>query len=157
MRVNRLLSIIVVAALALIGVACEAPGVSDEELGLSKTSVFATPDPIVAVSTANEPGENQTLEAYFEGAPPLVPHVVEDFLPITIGGNICLDCHDLPDEIGQETEPGDPTPIPASHYTDLRRDPETVTAKLIGSRFVCGQCHAPQTDTTPLVVNNYTQ
>jgi cytochrome c-type protein NapB len=150
-------SIVVIAALALVGAACESPGVSDEELGLSKTSVFATPDPVLAASTAIEPGENETLEAYFEDAPPMIPHAIEDFLPLKVGENMCLECHELPDQMGQVAEAGEPTPLPASHYTDLRRDPETVTGGVIGARFVCTQCHAPQTDAAPLVANTYTR
>lgn len=131
--------------------------VTDDELGLSKASVFSTPDPIVAGSTAKEPGENEPLGAYFSESPSLISHDISDFVPIKIGENACLECHDLHDQIGEEVAPGDPTPMPASHYTDLRRDPDEVTTKVIGARFVCTQCHAPQSDAAPLVANTYRQ
>ena len=70
---------------------------------------------------------------------------------------MCLECHDLPDQIGQEPAPGEPSPMPASHYTDLRRSPDEVTQEVIGARYVCTQCHAPQTNAQPLVANTYRQ
>lgn len=158
MRYLRKLPIVAMVTLVLVG--CAAPtdeSVDDAQLGLSKTSVFSTPDPIVATSTAGEPGENVTSDAYFSESPPLIPHQVEEYLPIRIGENLCLDCHDLPDQIGEPVAGGDPTPAPASHYTDLRRSPGEVTDTIIGARFSCMQCHAPQADAEPLVANTYRQ
>ena len=154
------------ALLVLLAQACTGGGsdeavtgeaVTDDELGLSKTSVFSTPDPIVAGSTAKEPGENETLGAYFSGSPPAIPHDISDLVPIKIGENSCVECHDLRDQIGEELASGDPTPMPVSHYTDLRRKPDEVTTKVIGARFVCTQCHVPQSDAAPLVANTYRQ
>jgi cytochrome c-type protein NapB len=150
--------ILAVTAWILLATACvPEQSVEDSQLGLSKDSVFSTPEPIVAVNEANEPGENATQEAYFSGSPPVVPHQVEDFLPIRVGENMCLECHDLPDQIGQEPEPGEPGSMPASHYTDLRRSPDEVTQQVIGARYDCTQCHAPQTNAQPLVANTYRQ
>jgi cytochrome c-type protein NapB len=145
------------AALGLIGIACAVQRVEDTELGLSKADVFSTPDPIVATVQAAEPGENENLGRYFSEAPPLIPHVVEDFLPIRATENMCADCHMLPDEIGAQAQAGEPTPIPASHYTDLRRDPDTVGEDLVGARFDCMSCHAVQSAAAPLVTNTYRQ
>ena len=47
--------------------------------------------------------------------------------------------------------------MPASHYTNLRTDPGTVTGQVIGARFTCTQCHAPQADNDPPVANTYSQ
>jgi len=156
MKPAFLLSIAAVALLAS-GCAVEDAALADEELGLSKTSVFSTPDPIVAENTAGAPGENELLGAYFDGSPPTISHDIEDFLPITIGENLCIECHDLPEMIGEELDAGDPTPMPASHYTDLRRSPNEVTDKVIGARFTCTLCHATQADVQPLVANTYRQ
>ena len=131
--------------------------VEDKSLGLDKNDVFATPDPVVAPMKGGEPGENQRMAAYFEGAPPAIPHQIEEFLPIRADENQCLDCHDDPGSLGSPVAEGDPTLIPATHYTDLRRAPDKVTDALIGARFVCVQCHAPQHDAVPLVVNTYRQ
>jgi len=147
------------AAVVLLGLAVFAgekgKAVSADELGLSKTSVFSTPAPIVAHDAGKDPGENELLGAYFSGAPPMIPHRIEDYLPIRAGENLCLDCHLLPDMLGEPHEAGEPTPIPASHYTDLRHAPGKVTKQLIGARFTCVQCHRPQSHAKPLVANTY--
>lgn len=130
---------------------------ADAEIGLSTESVFSTPEPIVPTTKAKDPGENEPQKAYFPGAPPVIPHLIEDSLPIKVGQNMCIDCHDLADSIGEKREPGDPTPIPKSHYTDLRRSPDKVTEKVTGARYFCNQCHAPQADARPLVANTLDQ
>jgi cytochrome c-type protein NapB len=145
------------AVLALMVIAHAQEAVDESKLGLSKTGVRATPDPIVPLSDAKDPGENETVEPYFPGSPPLISHQVDDFLPIRIGENMCMDCHDLPDEIGKERQPSDTTPMPTSHYTDLRNDPGEVLKKPVGARFICTQCHSPQTNAAPLVVNTYSR
>ena len=85
----------------------------------------------------------------------MIPHLIEDSLPILVGQNMCIDCHELPDSIGAKRMPGEPTPAPKSHYTDLRRNPNTVKKRIIGARYFCVQCHAPQTDAKPLVENTF--
>lgn len=154
MRIEKII-IALAVVLGLVGIAIAQSANDDKDLGLDKHSVFDTPDPIVAVDTAAEPGESQLLGKYFSEAPPLIPHQIKEFLPITIENNQCAECHDQPDMIGKKIDEGDPTPAPASHYTDLRRDPGKVTGKLIGARYVCTQCHAPQEDAKPLVENTY--
>ena len=97
------------------------------------------------------------MGSYFDEAPPLIPHVVEEFLPILISDNQCLDCHDAPEEIGKPRAKDDPVPIPKSHYTDLRNNPDKVTDHVIGARYNCMQCHAAQKDAQPLVESTYRQ
>jgi len=128
--------------------------VKDEDLGLAKNSVFDTPKPIVAPPAGGEPGENALVVPYAEGVPPTIPHEISEFLPIRIDENACIECHVDPSLIGEPVEEGDPTPAPASHFTDLRRDADTVTGELIGARFNCTQCHVPQTAALPLVDNS---
>jgi cytochrome c-type protein NapB len=154
-------SIVVLAGvLMLLGCATQEPGgaeptLADEELGLSKTSVFDVADPIVATSSAGDPGENPHAEPYFSGAPPVIPHRIEDFLPIRLDENLCRDCHDAPDRIGEPVDQYEPTPAPLSHYTDLRRSPGETGKQLVGARYVCVQCHVPQTDAEPLVASTF--
>ncbi|MCF6364593.1 MAG: nitrate reductase cytochrome c-type subunit [Bacteroidales bacterium] len=111
-----------------------------------------------AVVTANAPGKNEREERAFENAPPLIPHKVEGFFPITQKNNICLSCH-MPDK----AEAVGSTPLPASHFTNYR--PEIVKSgnryqesnksltvakdlngKLSPARYNCEQCHVPQTN-----------
>jgi len=123
---------------------------SDKQIGLSKVSVFETPTPDPVDPNEAEPGEQPAVPAAFEGSPPVIPHTVVDFVPITTDGNMCVDCHAL-----EEAGEGDPTPIPVSHYTNLRNDPGKVQAEVVGARYVCTACHASQTDATPLVGNRF--
>jgi nitrate reductase cytochrome c-type subunit len=71
--------------------------------------------------------------------------------------DVVLDCHDDLAMLGQEIAEDEPTPMPESHYTDLRRTPKVVGTAPIGARYVCTQCHAAQTDAVPLVDNTYKQ
>jgi cytochrome c-type protein NapB len=154
MRSYSKFSIAALIALGLIGIAVAGRAVEDDKIGLSKTSVFATPDPVIAGSSAGEPGENETQAAYFHGAPPLVPHQVKDFLPITLTENYCQECHDLK---GQEPSEGAATPLPASHYIDLRSGSDKPSPKVTGSRYLCDLCHVQPLDAQPLVPNTYRQ
>ena len=149
--------LVILSGAACTGDVSDGGPVEDSSLGLEQTSVYDTPDPIVASFPGGDPGENTTEDAYFNESPPMIPHAIDDFLPIRIGDNQCAECHDQQDSIGQEIAAGDPTPMPASHYTDLRNDPGTVTGQVIGARFTCTQCHAPQADAEALVVNTYTK
>lgn len=122
--------------------------IEDVNMGLSKTSVFDTPTP-KPFSYANS---SEALPVAFAGAPPQIPHAIDNYLPLTASRNQCMACHDRPDMIGHKAK-GLPTPIPKSHYTDLRRSPDKPGKQVSGSRFVCTQCHVPQADVSPLVDN----
>lgn len=124
------------------------------ELGLSKSSVFATPAPEPFRYSEQFPGGNTPIPLSYNSLPALIPHKVESFVPITARNNQCLDCHDRSDQIGKKAD-GGPTPIPGSHYTDLRSNPDHITNKLMGSRYVCTQCHVPQADVKVLVETNF--
>jgi len=153
MRIRAWLIAAAAASTLLFGITVAAQ-VADRDLGLSG-SVFETPDPLVAATSAGDPGDNRKLGSYFEGMPPMISHRIEDLLPITLKENLCLDCHDLPAEIGTESAADEPTPMPRSHYLDLRRPGAQPTEKPTGARYTCTQCHAPQTDAQPLVASTY--
>lgn len=129
--------------------------VQTNSMGLSKTSVFDVPTPVVYHYTDTAPGQSKLLPRAYLGAPPQVPHTVADFLPITRENNLCVACHTQPDQWGKKREAGTATPIPPSHYTDLRNAPGKVTDHLINARYNCNQCHVPQTDAPPLVENTF--
>lgn len=121
-------------------------------LGLSKTSVFDTPSPEPFQYNKAKPGKSDYIPRAYPGAPPQIPHRVSDSLPITADENLCLDCHDNPRKWGQKIKQGKAGPIPKSHYTDMRSG-NKVGKKLVGARFFCTQCHAPQARVEPLVEN----
>ena len=125
--------------------------VPDTALGLSKTSVFEVPAPPLVKENDAAPGELPPPPRPYALAPPLIPHAIGDFLPITQKANACFDCHSV-----AEKEKGQPTPLPASHYTDYRNAPGKRGEKVAGARWVCTACHVPLTDAKPLVVNGFT-
>jgi nitrate reductase cytochrome c-type subunit len=100
----------------------------------------------------SEPGEAERLDRAFEGAPPQIPHSVEDLLPITLDSNDCLDCHD-PESATSEED----APLPESHFQTPvmgKGQPGEPMAwkvqgykksdQIAGARFLCTTCHAPQ-------------
>lgn len=123
--------------------------IPDTQLGLARGSVFDTAAPPPFAVTGGDPGENAVLPRMNAEAPPLVPHAVGDFLPITREANACVDCHAV-----AEREAGGPVPLPASHFVDLRNAPGERRDTVAGARWVCTSCHVIQTDAPPLVGNS---
>jgi cytochrome c-type protein NapB len=116
--------------------------------------VFDVPEPepfaYVDVSTRR----SKALPRAYPGAPPQIPHEVEGWLQIKPDANECLDCHDAPDMWGEELRRGEGGPMPKSHYTD--RSGKVNTEQVVGARYVCTQCHAPQAEgVDPLVENEF--
>jgi cytochrome c-type protein NapB len=152
---NRKVIIVAALALTLGGAAVAGDAISDLNMGLSKTSVFDTPAPQHADPSGSEPGNARILPRAFLGAPPLIGHEVASSLPILSSENKCIDCHDEQGEWGMEIGKGDPIPMPRSHYTDLRADDGVVHEQVVGARYNCLQCHAPQANVKPLVANTF--
>jgi len=128
--------------------------IPDQDLGLSKTSVFETPQPQAFGYPEQFPGTSNVLPRAYLNAPPQIPHNIESFLPVGKDHNMCLQCHNRPDQQGTVVE-HQPTPIPKSHYTDLRFSPDKTTNTLIGARFICTQCHVPQAQVKALIENTF--
>ena len=124
--------------------------IADADLGLSKGSVFDVPTPPAVKADESSPGEAPLLPRPYVIAPPRVPHAIADFLPITQKQNACLDCHAV-----KEKRPGEPTPMPPSHYIDYRHAPDRVGVHVAGARYVCLSCHAAKTDAPDLVGNRF--
>jgi len=102
------------------------------------------------VENTSDPGELPLPGRAHAEMPPVVPHGIADFLPITRSDNACVDCHAV-----AEKEPGEPTPIPPSHFVDFRRAPDRPGEKLAGARWVCVACHVARTGAKPLVANRF--
>lgn len=138
-----------IAAMTLVALAVggAAPKrIPDAQLGLSKGGALEVPAPPRVKENESAPGARPVRPRAFPGAAPAIPHGVEDFLPITREQNACIDCHAV-----AKKQKGEPTPIPASHTTDLRNAPATPGEKVVGARWSCTACHLPQQDVAPLV------
>jgi len=171
-------SLMAMAALSVMALSVSAGNkvVSEEELGLRKTTLFdeKVAPPAVEFSKA-APGTSKKIERSYVNAPPLIPHSVEGLLPITAASNQCLGCH-MPDVAKSVNA----TPIPESHFTDFRpkttldkkghmvKDGKVVNntsdvkiakfrkmKKLNPARYNCSQCHVPQANIKPLVENTF--
>ena len=152
--------------------------VSEKSLGLRKTDL-STEDGTAAAKTeyiGSAPGTSKNLKRAFQDAPPMIPHSVESMLPIKIDSNQCLSCH-----MPAMAKMVNATAIPKSHFTNFRPttyviDDEVVKSgvvisntssadlshvsiikqgELVGARFNCTQCHAPQSQGNLAVENNF--
>jgi len=135
--------------------------ITEESLGLRKTDLYSEN---TTVAEQTNYSKSQAMSGYkikraFQDAPPMIPHDTEGMLPITINNNQCTSCHnpDMAESMGA-------TPLPKSHFTDFRpvhkfdgKKFETTAkvlnnevaiksngSELVGARFNCTQCHAPQ-------------
>jgi len=147
------------------------PTISEESLGLRKVSLFGEDKDVAPRKTAYTTayaGGSQKINRAFQDAPPMIPHDTTGMLPIKINDNQCKGCHmpDVAPSMGA-------TPIPPSHFTNFRpsssyaiKAENTSSEKLshisikkekhlVGARFNCSQCHAPQSDTPLAVENNF--
>jgi nitrate reductase cytochrome c-type subunit len=136
----------VITLAALVG--CAAVAIEDSQVSLRKASVFGVVEPVPF--SFDGPGAAVTIEPLpGSGMPPMINHPVDEYLPLTLKSNECLDCHDKPRNIGKPVAAGKAPPAPASHYLmSVGAEP-----KLAGKQFNCMACHAPQADVSPLVVN----
>ena len=136
--------------------------VTEASLGLRKTTIYAE-NTTAADKTEyvkDQPGTSTIFDRAFQDAPPMIPHTVEGYLPVTINNNACIGCHEpaVASAMGA-------TAIPKSHFIDFRPkhnfDGKIFTKsidnmknevsvkpikKVSGSRFNCTQCHAPQSN-----------
>jgi cytochrome c-type protein NapB len=148
---------LIILAVFLLVVSCVAQGtppdgkaIPDREIGLSSGSVFDVPSPDSVSENRTNPGEKPALPRAYPGAPAIVPHGVADVLPITREANLCLACHQV-----KEKATGGPTPIPESHFVDLRNSPGKIGKRLVGARYNCMSCHVSLTEAGPLVENRF--
>jgi len=181
MKIVSKITLSIAVASSIFFAGCTADTVSEESLGLRHTNLYAenadTAGDATKYGTASA-GTSKMITRAFQDAPPMIPHDVEGMLPIKINNNACIGCHAPAVAAAVKA-----TPYPASHMTDFR--PKTGVAKngkitkngteventsspklayvsikdnggkLTGARFNCSQCHAPQSQTKPLVENTF--
>lgn len=123
--------------------------IAEDSMGLSKTPVTVDPEPAAFQYRQADPYSGGVLPRAYLGAPPQVPHNLDGLVPITRDNNACLACHQQPDQVGKKKVKGQPTALPASHYTDVKNN------ALHMGRYNCTQCHTPQANVSPLVGNTF--
>lgn len=154
------------------------PTVTEESLGLRKTGLYGENTTTGAKTEYSHaaPGSSTKYKRAFQDAPPMIPHSVEGLIPIKIDNNQCLGCH-MPDMAKLVNS----TPIPKSHFTNFRPSTHMIDGHivksgvvientssaqlehvsiarqgdLVGARFNCTQCHAPQSQGNLAVENNF--
>jgi cytochrome c-type protein NapB len=165
--------IVATSMVALISLGCAAGIASNDsakELSLRKDNLFSEEGVVPAKTKYSDkaPGTSTKIKRAFQDAPPMIPHSVEGLLPITAKNNACTGCH-MP-EVAPAMKA---TPIPKSHFVDFRpkhhfdgkefkkaidNQKNEVAIKemkkLSMARFNCSQCHAPQSEGTPLAAES---
>jgi cytochrome c-type protein NapB len=156
------------AAPAASGMSQAKPTISEDSLGLRKTTLYNEDvKPAKTAYGTSTAGSGYKIERAFQDAPPMIPHDTTGMLPITIKNNQCISCHDpmVAESMGA-------TPYPPSHMTNFRPKSYAVKGentsseklahisiqkegKLVGARFNCSQCHAPQSTGDLAVANNF--
>jgi nitrate reductase (cytochrome), electron transfer subunit len=94
-------------------------------------------------------GDEHLIQRTYSKQPPLVPHAVAKYEPITVEENACLDCH-ISDEFRGKKMPR----IGKSHFSKTRKESDGSPAVEM-SRWQCNTCHVPQVDAKPLVENTF--
>jgi cytochrome c-type protein NapB len=153
MKTGTALTSLVLLAAAGLAVAAGNDGIDALNMGLSKTSVFDTPTPEPFVYPKTKAGKSEVLPRAYPGIPPQIPHKVNTYLPITVGNNQCLECHDKPNLIGKKGT--NKSPMSREHYVDLRGSGDEMQGEVVGARFNCTQCHVPQSGAPALVGNTF--
>jgi cytochrome c-type protein NapB len=139
---KRILPALVLAAFATLAAAQKPATIPDAQFGLKKG----------AAAEALQPKPYEFKDGYDtakplpgSGMPPMIPHTIDESLPITIANNDCMSCHKAPEKGKKAKRP----PIPESHWKAA-----DAGLALEGRRYVCTACHAPQADVAPLVRND---
>ena len=93
------------------------------------------------------PGKVKTFKKSYVTAPPMIPHSIAGMVPIKVGKNMCLNCHDR-----NNAKALGVVPMPKDHYVDNFEGDKPIH-RVAGSRYFCTTCHAPQAN-IPVAVEN---
>ena len=94
-------------------------------------------------------GQAKLIERTFIGQPPMVPHTIEKYVPLTIEENACMECHQTEEIRGQKIPQ-----IGVSHFSKTEKN-KAGKPVLEMSRFQCDSCHVPQVDAKELVDSKF--
>lgn len=143
------MTITLAVLLTAISAALFSPLTGAETTGVQtlRAADVAVPDqpPEEKVQLGAKPGAQKPIARTFEQQPPLISHATDYFDEITLEENQCLSCHDLANYRKKEAPK-----IGKNHFIDLNGKVQKTVSR---ARYVCSQCHVPQTD-APLLVEN---
>lgn len=131
----------------------ESEVLDDINMGLSKESVFDVPTPVVSNYSKLKAGKNERLPIAYSTLPPQIGHAIDEYLPITIEDNECIDCHDRRKLLKYKWRVGKKLPMPDSHYGSFNK--QGGAEDVAGARYNCTQCHVVLSDAPPLVENTF--
>ena len=95
-------------------------------------------------------GQPQLISRTFVGQPPMVPHTVEQYVPLTMEENACMECH----HDGGNARPEDAADRRRA-ISRRRSSQVTASRRVEMSRFQCDTCHVPQVDAKELVDSKF--
>ncbi len=146
--------------------------IHESSLGYRRDSLYDEKNDVVPPESkygSAAPGTSTKIQRAFQDAPPMIPHDTTGMLIITKGNNQCLQCHS-PEMAGMVGA----TPIPKSHFFNMRPGNKIVKGKLVKSldnlqnqvsikettkfyagRYNCVQCHAPQSNAKLITANRF--
>ena len=90
--------------------------------------------------------KDQIVADSFVYQPPLIPHSIRNY-EVSLNANKCLACHSW-----KNAKDAGATKIIVTHYVNREA---AVLADMSPRRYICLQCHVPQTNATPLVENEF--
>lgn len=99
-----------------------------------------------AAPIAADVNNDRRMSRNYPEQPPVIPHQIRGY-EISLNANRCLTCHGR-----QFTEQSQAPMISITHFMD--RD-DQILATVSPRRYFCTQCHAPQTESRPLVDNRF--
>ena len=139
------------AASILVACATTKPvGIPDADMGLHQGAALSTPVPPPLIVNESAPGGVPLTRPSYAGAAPLISHGIDGMVPITAKENACLACH-----AAAAKAKGEPTPVPKSHYVDMRNAPDRAGSSLSNTRYVRVSCHVESTGAKPLVRSDF--
>ena len=131
------------ALLASIAAAQSPPPVSHVDAMRGPVPLEAEPMPPPLAAQENK--DVRRMRA-FAMQPPTIPHKIEGY-QLDRNANRCMFCH-----ARTRIEESRAIPVSPTHYMD--RD-GTMRGDVSPRRYFCTQCHVPQDEVKPLVVNRY--
>lgn len=145
---KSVISIALATVLAVV-VGCSATTGPVSMRGAAVTAPDSAPEAKTYLQKVPGVGGQQLIVRTFVGQPPLVPHSIEKYVPLTADDNGCLECH-VTDELRGQKMPK----MSLSHFSTSLKESDG-SAAVDMARFQCDSCHVPQVDAKPLVENRF--